>query len=253
MNYTGLFTIYKKEIQRTYRILGQTIISPVITTSLYFVVFGAAIGSKVSQLDGVSYGAYIIPGLIMLSITTNSLSACSSGVFMPKFSGIIYELLTAPLSYLEICMGFVAAALTRAVLIVSIIFLISYMNVDITIKYPFFSIIFTLITGFSFGMLGFVIGLVAQSFDHIALIPNFIITPLSFLGGVFYSIEMLPEMWQKISLFNPFVYIINGLRFGFYGVSDVDPFYCSVIVLLFSMMNLLVILWIFRTGFRLRP
>ena len=253
MNYIGIYTIFAKEIHRMYRIIGQTIISPVITTSLYFVVFGAAIGSNVKQIQDVNYSAFIVPGLIMLSITSNSMTASSSGIFMPKFSGIIYELLTAPLSFIEICLGYILASLSRALIIAIIIFLISYFNVDFKIKYPFFSIFFIIITSLSFAIFGFVIGLISNSFDQIALIPNFVVTPLSFLGGVFYSIEILPEFWQKISYFNPFVYIINGLRFGFYGFSDADPILCTIVILSFTLINIFIIFIIFKTGFRLRP
>ena len=229
VNWIGIWTVYLKEMTRTSRVIGQTIISPVITTTLYFVVFGAAVGSNIDELQGVSYGAFIMPGLIMLSLTTNSLTAASSGIYFPKWTGVIYELLTAPLSYFEICLGYVLAATTRAMIVAVIIFLVSM-----------------------FYVFGFVIGLVANSFEQLSLMPNFVITPLSFLGGIFYNLEMLPPFWRNVSIFNPFVYMNNGLRYGFYGITDVDPVLCVIVILLFTFLNLAITLWIFRTGFRLR-
>lgn len=253
MNYIGLLTIYKREMSRTIRIMSQTILAPVISTSLYFIVFGAALGTTVSEIDGVSYGAYIVPGLIMLALTTNALSAASSGIYFPKWAGTIYEMLSAPLSYLEICLGFVFAAMTRAAIIALIIVAVSLAFVNISIVHPIFSISFALLVTFSFSLFGFVLGLWAKSFDQLALIPNFVVTPMSFLGGIFYSIDILPAFWQTVSLFNPFVYMINGLRYGFYGISDVSPAICFAVVALFAAANMAVILWIFRTGYRLRP
>ncbi len=253
MNYIGLLTIYKREMNRTLRIMSQTILAPVISTSLYFVVFGAALGTTISHIEGVSYGAYIVPGLIMLALTTNALSAASSGIFFPKWAGTIYEMLSAPLSYLEICLGFVLAAATRAVIIAIIIMFVSLAFVNITIAHPLFSIGFALLVTLSFALFGFVLGLWSKSFDQLALIPNFIITPMSFLGGIFYSIDILPPFWQTVSLFNPFVYMINGLRYGFYGISDVSPLLCLTVVAAFATINTLIILWIFKTGYRLRP
>ena len=251
-NLIGIWTIYLKEMSRTSRVIGQTIISPVITTTLYFVVFGAAVGSKIDELQGVSYGAFIIPGLIMLALTANSLSASSSGIYFPKWTGVIYEMLTAPTSYFEICLGYVLAATTRALIIAVIIFLVSMYYVDFTIKYPLFCLFFAFITTFSFALFGFVLGLVAKSFEQLTLMPNFLITPLSFLGGIFYNLEMLPPFWRNVSTFNPFVYMNNGLRFGFYGITDVDPMLCVAVICLFSALNFSIILWIFHTGFRLR-
>lgn len=253
MNYIGLRTIYIKEIRRTFRVLGQTIISPVVTTSLYFVVFGTAIGSQMSTIEGVSYAAYIMPGLIIMALTTNALSASSSGIYFPKWTGVIYELLTAPLSYLEICIGYVFAAATRAFLVAGMIILISLAFVDLQILHPLFSISFALLTTLSFALLGFVVGLWAKSFEQLSLLPSFVITPLSFLGGVFYSIDILPSFWQTVSLFNPFVYMINGLRYGFYGISDIDPLMSTVVVACFALANLAIVMWIFKTGYRLRP
>lgn len=253
MNHIGLWTIYRKEMKRTARVLSQTVIAPVISTSLYFVVFGAALGSTVTSIDGVSYAAYIVPGLVMMALCVGALSASSSGFYFPKWSGTIYEMLSAPLSYLEICLGYVLAAATRALLIGGIILLVSSFFADIRIDHIGFSFLFALITTASFAFLGFIVALLSKSFDQLQIMPNFIITPLSFLGGVFYSIDILPPFWQTVSLFNPFVYMINGLRYGFYGISDVSPLLCLAVVAGFALMNLLVILWIFRTGYRLRP
>ena len=252
INLIGIWTVYLKEMTRTSRVIGQTIISPVITTTLYFVVFGAAVGSNIDELQGVSYGAFIMPGLIMLSLTTNALSASSSGIYFPKWTGVIYEMLTAPLSYFEICLGYVLAASTRAFIIAVIIFLVSLFYVDFSIKYPLYCLFFAFITTLSFALFGFVIGLAANSFEQLTLMPNFIITPLSFLGGIFYNLEMLPTFWRNISVFNPFVYMNNGLRYGFYGITDVDPVLCVAVILIFSAINFGITLWIFRTGFRLR-
>ena len=249
----GLWTIYKKEMKRTVRVLSQTIIAPVISTSLYFIVFGAALGATVDTIEGVSYAAYIVPGLIMMALCINGLSASSSGFFFPKWSGTIYEMLSAPLSYLEICLGYVLAATTRAFMIGFIILAVSMLFVSISVEHVLFSLLFAFLTTLSFALLGFIIALISKSFDQLALAPNFIITPLSFLGGVFYSIDILPPFWQTVSLFNPFVYMINGLRYGFYGISDVSPFVCLLVVAGFTLLNLMVVLWIFRTGYRLRP
>lgn len=253
MNSIGLWTIYKKELSRTFRILTQAVLAPVVTTSLYFVVFGAAMGPQFSSIDGVSYNLYIIPGLLMMALTTNALSTSSSGVFHQKWGGTIYEVLSAPLSYLEICLGYALAATTRALMIASIIYLVSLVFVGVRVDHIFFCIAFALLTTFSFALFGFVIGLWAYSFDQLSMLPSFIITPLSFLGGIFYSIDILPPFWQTVSLFNPFVYMINGLRYGFYGISDVSPAICLLVVSVFAAVSLAVILWIFRTGYRLRP
>lgn len=253
MNLIGLWTIYTKELTRMMRVASQALIAPVISTSLYFVVFGAALGSTISEIDGVSYSAYIVPGLIMMALVMNTLMASSSSIYFPKWSGTIYEMLSAPLSYLEIALGHVLAAMTRAFIIVGIIFIVSQFFVSTTVQYPLFSIAFALLTAFSFALLGFILGLVSKSFDQLQIMPNFIITPLSFLGGIFYSIEILPPFWQVVSFFNPFVYMINGLRYGFYGISDVSPIVCLVVVGGFAAINLVIILWIFNTGHRLRP
>lgn len=253
INSIGLWTIYRKEMKRTLRVISQTVIAPVISTSLYFVVFGAALGSTVNEISGVPYTAYIVPGLIMMALCVNSLSAASSGFYMPKWSGTLYELFSAPLSYLEICLGYVFAAVTRAFIIALVILLVSTMFTPIEVQHVLFSFVFAFLTTMSFALLGFVVALLSKSFDQLQIMPNFIITPLSFLGGIFYSIEILPPFWQTVSLFNPFVYMINGLRYGFYGISDVSPLLCLLVVGGFALFNLLVILWIFKTGYRLRP
>ena len=252
MNYIGLWTVYKREIFRLKRILGQAIIFPIVSTVLYFVVFGAALGETINEIQGVTYAAYIIPGLVMLSLIQISLSAAAFTVYMPKFLGHIYELLSAPLSYLEICMGFVLASMSRAFVVVAIIMMVSLAFVSYSILYPMFTVLFMVLVSLSFALLGFIVGLVSKTFDQLSLAPNFIITPLSFLGGIFYSIEILPPFWQTVSLFNPFVYMINGLRYGFYGITDVSPVLCLSVVVGFCVINLMIILWIFRTGYRLR-
>lgn len=253
INYIGLWTVFRYEFERTLRVLGQTVVSPVVSTSLYFIVFGAALGSTISEIEGVSYSAYIVPGLLMMALVSSSFGAASSGIYFPKWTGRIYEHLTAPLSYWEICAGYVSAAVLRAVMVATVIALVSLLFTDIYILHPVFSFFFALGTAMSFALCGFVLGLWAQSFDQMSLMPNFIITPLSFLGGIFYSIEILPPFWQTVSLFNPFVYMINGLRYGFYGISDVSPALCLFVVGVFSLVNLLVVMWIFKTGYRLRP
>lgn len=235
------------------RIISQTVLAPVITTSLYFVVFGAALGSQISEIEGVSYGAYIVPGLLMMSLVMNSLMSASSGIYFPKWTGIIYELLSAPLSYFEICMGYVLASMTRAFVVGGVILGVSALFVGIRIDHILFSLVFILLTTASFALFGFVLGLVSKSFDQLQIMPNFIITPLTFLGGTFYSISTLPPFWQTVSLFNPFVYMINGLRYGFYGISDVSPALCLVVVSGFALANLAIVLFIFKTGYRLRP
>lgn len=253
MNTIGLWTIYKKEMIRMMRIISQTVIAPVISTSMYFVVFGAALGSQISEIEGVSYGAYIVPGLLMMSLVMNSLMSASSGIYFPKWTGIIYEMLSAPLSYFEICMGYVLASMTRAFVVGTVILGVSALFVGIRVDHVVFSLLFALLVTASFALFGFVLGLWSKSFDQLQIMPNFVITPLTFLGGVFYSIETLPPFWQTVSLFNPFVYMINGLRYGFYGISDVSPTLCLVVVAGFALANLAIVLFIFKTGYRLRP
>lgn len=253
INWIGLWTVYKKEMDRTFRVIGQTLVAPVLTTSLYFIVFGAAIGSQIGMIEGVSYGQYIVPGLLMLALTTNALGAASSGIYFPKWIGTIYEMLTAPLSYLEITMGFVMAGVTRALMVAGLIYGVSLFFADFRIDNPLLTLTFIFLTAFSFSLFGFILGLWAKGFEQLSIVPTLVITPLTFLGGVFYSIDSLPEFWQVITLLNPFVYMINGLRYGFYSITDVDPLICIAVISAFAIVNLLVILRIFKTGYRLKP
>ena len=252
MNWIGLFTVYKKEMLRTKRVAFQTIVSPVITTALYFIVFGSAIGGAVITIDGVSYAQFIVPGLIMMALLQNSFSAASSGIFFPKWSGSIYELLSAPLSYIEITAGYVLAATTRAIIIGLIILGVAAFFTPLPIQHPFVALGFAVLVSFVFALFGFVVGLWATTFEQFNIIPAFVIAPLSFLGGVFYSIEMLPELWQTITLFNPLVYMINGLRWAFYGITDVSIWWCVGVTLAFTLILFGVVAWIFKTGYKLR-
>ena len=221
MNLYGVRAIYNFEMARMRRTLMQSVASPVISTSLYFVVFGSAIGSRMGDIDNISYGAYIIPGLVMLSLLMQSISNASFGIYMPKFSGTIYELLSAPVSYLEVVLGYVGAAATKSVILGVIILLTAKLFVDYDVLHPFWMFAFLVLTSITFSLFGFIIGIWADGFEKLQIVPLMIVTPLVFLGGTFYSIEMLPEIWQTISLFNPVVYLISGFRWAFYGVSDV--------------------------------
>ncbi len=252
MNWIGLWTIYKKELQRTRRVLFQSVVSPVITTALYFVVFGSAIGSAVTTIDGVSYAQFIVPGLIMMALLANSFSAASSGIYFPKFIGSIYELLSAPISYVEITAGYVLAATTRALLIGGIIFGVALFFTPLPVLHPWWALVFSILVSFVFALFGFVVGLWASNFEQLGLLPTFVIAPLSFLGGVFYSISMLPPFWQTVTLFNPLVYMINGLRWAFFGITDVHPVWSMVVTLLFMILLFGVVAWIFKTGYKLR-
>ena len=252
MNWIGLWTIYKKEILRTKRVLFQSIISPVITTALYFIVFGSAIGTAIATINGISYEQFIVPGLIMMALLANSFSAASSGIYLPKWTGSIYEMLSAPLSYVEITAGYVLAATTRALLIGAIIFLVALLFTPLPIAHPFWALGFVVLVSFVFSLFGFVAGLWAEGFEQLGLIPTFVIAPLSFLGGVFYSIEMLPPFWQTITLFNPLVYMINGLRWAFFGITDVHPLWSATVIVIFLFILLGIVAWIFKTGYKLR-
>ncbi|HAC27472.1 MAG TPA: sugar ABC transporter permease, partial [Marinobacter hydrocarbonoclasticus] len=221
MNLYGVKAIYKFEMARMKRTVMQSVLSPVISTCLYFVVFGSAIGSRMGDIDNISYGAYIIPGLVMLSLLMQSISNASFGIYMPKFSGTIYEVLSAPVSYVEIVLGYVGAATTKAVILGLIILATAKLFVDYSILHPFWMFSFLVLTAMTFSLFGFIIGIWADGFEKLQIVPMMIVTPLVFLGGTFYSIEMLPEIWQTISLFNPVVYLISGFRWAFYGVSDV--------------------------------
>jgi ABC-2 type transport system permease protein len=252
MNWLAIRAIYMFEMARFFRTLMQSFVSPVISTSLYFVVFGAAIGSRIEQVEGVSYGAFIVPGLIMLSVMTQSISNASFGIYFPKFIGTIYELLSAPINFLEIVMGYVGAAATKALFIGIVILGTSALFVDLSIQHPFAMLAFLVLTCLSFSLFGFIIGIWAGNFEQLQLIPLLVITPLVFLGGSFYSITMLPPAWQTISFFNPVVYLVSGFRWSFFGVADVPIGLSLVAIGAFTALCLGFIWWIFKTGWRIR-
>ncbi|MDE2461343.1 MAG: ABC transporter permease [Gammaproteobacteria bacterium] len=252
MNLYGIRAIYKFEMARTGRTLMQSILSPVISTSLYFVVFGSAIGSRITSVEGVSYAAFIIPGLVMLSLLMQSVSNASFGIYFPKFVGTIYEVHSAPLSYLEIITGYVGAAATKAVIVGVIILVTARLFVDYSIAHPAMMILFLVLTTVSFSLFGFIIGIWADNFEKLQVVPLMIITPLTFLGGSFYSIHMLPPVWQRISLFNPVVYLVSGFRWSFYGLADVNVGVSVVATFAFLALCLVFVWWIFRTGWRLK-
>jgi ABC-2 type transport system permease protein len=252
MNTHAIRAIYKFELARTWRTLMQSIASPVISTSLYFVVFGSAIGAHMVEIDGVSYGAFIVPGLIMLALLTESISNASFGIFMPKYSGTIYEVLSAPISYIEILLGYVGAAATKSVILGTIILATARLFVPFDIVHPLWMVAFLILTSITFSLFGFIIGVWADGFEKLQIVPMLIITPLTFLGGSFYSISMLPPLWQKITLLNPVVYLISGFRWSFYGVADVNVGVSLGMTLLFMALCLGAIGWIFRTGYRLK-
>lgn len=252
MNFYAIRAIYFFELARTWRTLMQSIASPVISTSLYFVVFGSAIGSRMTEIDGISYGAFIVPGLIMLALLTESISNASFGIYMPKFSGTIYEILSAPISYVEIVIGYVGAAATKSIILGLLILATARLFVSFEIAHPLWMILFLVLTAVTFSLFGFIIGVWADGFEKLQIIPMMIITPLAFLGGSFYSISMLPPLWQKITLFNPVVYLISGFRWSFYGVSDVNVAISVGMTLVFLLLCLTVVWWIFKTGYRLK-
>ena len=252
MNFRAVWSIYTVEMARFFRTLAQSFISPVISTSLYFVVFGTAIGSRIDQVDGISYGAFIVPGLIMLTVMTQGLSNASFGIYFPKFIGTFYELLSAPINFLEIVLGFAGAAATKALFIGLVILATSAFFVDLTILHPFAMLAFLILTCISFSLFGFIIGIWAKSFEQLQLIPLLVVTPLVFLGGAFYSISMLPPFWQSVSFFNPVVYLISGFRWAFYGTSDVPIGLSLLAIAGFTGLCLGIVWWIFRTGWRIR-
>jgi|TARA_R100000935_G_scaffold43887_2_gene66497 ABC-2 type transport system permease protein len=252
MNLYAIKAIYQFELARTWRTLMQSIASPVISTSLYFVVFGSAIGSRMVEIDGVSYGAFIIPGLIMLSLLTESISNASFGIYMPKFSGTIYEVLSAPISVVEIVAGYVGAAATKSIMLGLIILATARIFVPYEIAHPFVMLSFLVLTAVTFSLFGFVIGVWADGWEKLQIIPMLVVMPLTFLGGSFYSISMLPPVWQTITLFNPVVYLVSGFRWSFYGVSDVDIGISIAMTLGFMALCLGAIIWIFRTGYKLK-
>ncbi len=252
MNVYAIRAIYHFELARTWRTLLQSIASPVISTSLYFIVFGSAIGSRMMQINGVSYSAYIVPGLIMLSILTESISNASFGIYMPKFSGTIYEILSAPISALEIVIGYVGAAATKSVILGVIILATARLFVDFSIVHPLWMLAFLVLTSVTFSLFGFIIGIWADGFEKLQIVPMMIVTPLTFLGGSFYSISMLPPLWQKITLFNPVVYLVSGFRWSFYAVSDVSVAVSLGMTVVFLVVCLTAVTWMLRTGYRIK-
>ncbi|MET4677239.1 MULTISPECIES: ABC transporter permease [unclassified Luteibacter] len=252
MNFHAIRAIYRFEMARTFRTLMQSIASPVLSTSLYFVVFGAAIGSRMGAIGGVSYGAFIIPGLIMLSLLNESISNASFGIYMPKWAGTIYELLSAPVSYVEVVIGYVGAAATKSVILGLLILLTARLFVPYEIQHPVWMVAFLLLTAVTFSLFGFIIGLWADDFQKLQVVPLMVITPLTFLGGSFYSISMLPPAWQTITMFNPVVYLVNGFRWSFYGQADVNVLVSVGATVGFLLVCLTAVWWIFRTGWKLK-
>jgi ABC-2 type transport system permease protein len=252
MNLYAVRAIYVYEMSRTARTLLQSVVSPVISTSLYFVVFGAAIGTRISQIDGVSYGAFIVPGLIMLTLLTQSVMNASFGIYFPRFVGTIYELLSAPVSSFEIALGYVGAAATKSIVLGLIILATSDLFVPVRIAHPFWMVAFLLLTGLSASLLGFILGIWADSFEKLQVVPLLIITPLTFLGGTFYSTSVLPQPWRTITLFDPIVYLISGFRWSFFGIADVNVALSLAATLFFMAICLVIVWWFFRTGYRLK-
>jgi ABC-2 type transport system permease protein len=252
MNLHGVRAIYRFEMARTFRTLMQSIAAPVLSTALYFVVFGAAIGARMGKVDGVHYGAFIVPGLIMLSILSESVSNASFGIYLPKWSGTIFELLSAPISYLEALIGYVGAAATKSVMLGVLMLATARLFVAYEVLHPLWMVTFLILTAVSFSLLGFIIGIWAESFEQLQIVPLMILTPLTFLGGAFYSINMLPPLWQRITLFNPVVYLISGFRWSFFGTSDVDVITSAAATLGFLALCVVVVSWIFKTGYKLK-
>ena len=252
MNLYAVKAIFLFEMTRTWRTLFQSIVSPVISTSLYFVVFGAAIGSRISEIGGISYGSFIVPGLIMLSILMQSVSNASFGIYFPKFTGTVYELMSAPISFFEIVLGYVGAAATKSIILGLIILATAGLFVPLEIAHPLWMLMFLVLTAVSFSLFGFIIGIWADNFEKLQIVPLLVITPLVFLGGSFYSIDMLPPIWQKITLFNPVLYLISGFRWSFYEISDVGVGLSLAMILLFLVTCIAMIWWIFKTGYRLK-
>jgi ABC-2 type transport system permease protein len=252
MNVHAMRAIYRFEMARTRRTLLQSIVSPVISTSLYFVVFGSAIGSRIQQVGGVGYGSFIVPGLVMLSLLTQSVANASFGIYFPKFTGTIYELLSAPVSYLEIVISYVGAAATKSIILGAIILATAGLFVPLHIDHPAWMLLFLVLTAVTFSLLGFIIGIWADGFEKLQVVPLLFITPLTFLGGSFYSIDMLPPVWQKVTLFNPVVYLISGFRWSFYGIADVSVPISLMMTVVFMAICVAIVAWIFRTGYRLK-
>ena len=252
MNLRGIFAIYKFEMSRMFRTVSQSIASPVLSTALYFIVFGSAIGSKIGNIDGVNYTSFLVPGLIMLTILNQSVSNASFGIYFPKFSGTIYEILSAPISPIEITCGYVLAAASKSVLVGLIILITSAFFIEITILHPFWMLLFLILMSITFSLFGFIIGIWANDFQKIQLIPSFILTPLTFLGGSFYSIGMLPDVWQKLSYVNPIVYLISSFRWSFYGNSDVNVVVSISATFFFLVLCMVFVSWIFKTGYKIK-
>lgn len=252
MNFHAVRAIYTFEMSRTARTLLQSIVSPVISTSLYFIVFGAAIGSRITEIEGVSYGAFIVPGLIMLMLLTQSVANASFGIYFPKFTGTIYELLSAPISYFEIVLGYVGAAASKSIVLGLIILATAGLFVPLHVAHPFWMLTFLVLTAVTFSLLGFIIGIWADGFEKLQVVPLLIITPLTFLGGSFYSISVLPPAWQTVALFNPVVYLVSGFRWSFYDIADVSVGISLAMTLMFLTACMVVIWWIFKTGYRLK-
>ncbi len=252
MNFQAIWSIYKFEMSRTRRTLLQSVVSPVISTALYFVVFGSAIGSRIAEVDGVSYGAFIVPGLIMLSLLQQSITNASFGIYFPKFIGTIYEILSAPISFYEIVCGYVGAAATKSLMLGIIILVTAKFIVPFEIAHPLIMVMFMVLTAVTFSLMGFIIGIWADNFEKLQLIPLLVVTPLVFLGGSFYSINMLPPVWQTISLFNPVLYLISGFRWSFYEIADVSPLVSLAAIAGFLAGCMTIVWWIFKTGYRLR-
>jgi len=252
MNRHAVSAIYKFEMARTKRTIFQSIVSPVISTSLYFVVFGSAIGSRITEIDGVSYGAFIVPGLIMLSLLTQSISNASFGIYFPKFTGTIYELLSAPVSYFEVLLGYVGAAATKSMILGLIILATAGLFVPLEIAHPFWMLLFMVMTAITFSLFGFIIGIWANNFEKLQIIPLLIITPLVFLGGTFYSVNMLPAFWQTVTLFNPVLYLISGFRWSFYEIADVSIMTSLAVISGFLVLCILTVAWIFKSGYQIK-
>jgi ABC-2 type transport system permease protein len=252
MNFRGVKAIYMFEMTRFWRTIWQSIVSPVVSTSLYFVVFGAAIGSRITDIDGVSYGAFLVPGLIMLNLLMQSVANASFGIYFPKFTGTIYEIMSAPISFYEIVLGYVGAAATKSMLIGLIILLTASLFVPLRIAHPVWMLLFLVLTAITFSLLGFIIGIWADGFEKLQIVPLLIITPLVFLGGSFYSIDMLPPFWQTVTLFNPVLYLISGFRWSFYEIADVGVGVSITMVAVFLVLCIATIWWIFKTGYKLK-
>lgn len=252
MNFHSIFAILRFEIARAIRTLGQTIASPVLSTCLYFIVFGSAIGSRMGEIEGVSYAAFIIPGLVMMSLLTQSISNASFGIYFPRFSGTIYEVLSAPISYFEIVLGYVGGAAIKSIVVGFLILITARLFVDYQIMHPIWMLLFLFLTAITFSLFGFILGLLADGFDQLQVVPLMVVTPLAFLGGTFYSIEMLPPFWQTVALFNPVVYLVSGFRWSFYGISDVHIGVSVGMISFFLFLCIAGIAWIFKTGYRLK-